>query len=71
MEIIEYTRNVPFEQKMFKAKWRTQEYHSDSRDKIVMWLQDKIDNADYYDNLEILQDRAMKSFFEGTNTSKD
>lgn len=72
-DIIEYTRKLPFqpEQKMFKAKWRNQEYHSNDRVNIEEWLQDKIDNVDYYDRLEVAQDKAINSFFEGTNTSKD
>lgn len=69
--IVEYTRKLPFqpEQKMFKAKWRNQEYHSDNIVNIEEWLQDKIDNVDYYDRLEVAQDKAMTSFIEET-TSK-
>ena len=72
-DIVEYTRKLPFqpEQKMFKAKWRNQEYHSNDRVNIEEWLQDKIDNVDYYDRLEVAQDKAINSFFDGTNTSKD
>ena len=71
--IVEYTRQLPFqpEQKMFKAKWRNQEYHSDNIVNIEEWLQDKIDNVDYYDRLDVVQDKAINSFFDGTNTSKD
>lgn len=72
-DIIEYARKLPFqpEQKMFKAKWRNQEYHSNDRVNIEEWLQDKIDNIGYYDRLEVAQDKAINSFFDGTNTSKD
>jgi len=71
--IVEYTRQRPFEpeQKMFKVRWRNQEYHSDDRANIEEWLQHKLDNIDYYDRVEAAQDKAMTSFFEGTNTSKD
>ena len=71
--IVEYTRKLPFqpEQKMFKAKWRNQEYHSDNVVNIEEWLQDKIDNVDYYDRLDVAQHKAINSFFDGTNTSKD
>jgi len=55
---------------MFKAKWRNQEYHSNNIVNIEEWLQDKIDNVDYYDRLEVAQDKAINSFFDGT-TSKD
>ncbi len=72
-DIIEYTRKLPFEpeQTMYKAKWMNQEYHSGSIEDIQEWLNEKITNVEKYKAIREAEDKAIRSFFEGTLTSKD
>lgn len=72
-EIIEYTRTLRdgTTQAMYRSKWMNQEYHSDSREDIQEWLNEKITNVEKYKAIREAEDKAIHSFFEGTTTSKD
>lgn len=56
---------------MFTAKWGNEDYHSDKRENIVDWLNDKVANYDKYKEMMEIENKAITSFFEGTTTSKD
>jgi hypothetical protein len=72
-DIIEYTRTLRdgTTQAMYRSKWMNQEYHSDSREDIQEWLNEKVTNVEKYKAIREAEDKAIHSFFEGTLTSKD
>ena len=72
-DIIEYTRTLRdgTTQAMYRSKWMNQEYHSDSREDIQEWLNEKVTNVEKYKAIRKAEDKAITSFFEGTLTSKD
>jgi hypothetical protein len=72
-DIIEYTRTLRdgTTQAMYRSKWMNQEYHSDSREDIQEWLNEKVTNVEKYKAIREAEDKAITSFFEGTTTSKD
>lgn len=72
-DIVEYTRTLRdgTTQPMYRSKWMNQEYHSDSREDIQEWLNEKETNVEKYKAIREAEDKAITSFFEGTLTSKD
>ena len=72
-DIIEYTRTLRdgTTQAMYRSKWMNQEYHSDSREDIQEWLNEKANNLEKYKAIKEAECKAIKSFFDGTLTSKD
>ena len=71
--IVEYTRTLRdgTTQAMYRSKWMNQEYHSDSREDIQEWLNEKETNIEKYKAIREAEDKAIHSFFGGTTTSKD
>jgi hypothetical protein len=64
-DIIEYTRTLRdgTTQAMYRSKWMNQEYHSDSREDIQEWLNEKVTNVEKYKAIREAEDKAITSFF--------
>lgn len=63
-EIVEYINPYFPDTQMYKCAIGLECYHTDDYGKLVDWANDKIDNAEYYAELKILDDKACASFME-------
>jgi hypothetical protein len=72
-EVVEYTNPCFPDKVMYKVLINNREFHTDNYGRLIDWAMEVLadENGADYAERQSITDKAVESFFEGTNTSKD
>jgi hypothetical protein len=70
-EVVEYTNPYFPDKVMYKVLINNREFHTDNYGRLIDWAMEVIADLPYEAERQAITDKAVESFFEGTNTSKD